>query len=96
MKWWIKKELAFFASAIVVLFAFGGCDQPGGIDVRTVEVPTAVPCLPLAKIPAEPPLVDDQLTGNADADVNIVGASALLLRAWGQQMQAALVECAVR
>lgn len=83
--------------ALAMLLACTACTRdPGGIEIRTVEVPTAVPCLPVEKIPAEPPLVDDHLTGNADADVNIIGASALLLRAWGTQMQAALVECAVR
>lgn len=83
--------------ALAMLLTCTACDgDGGGIEVRSVPTPTAVPCLPLEKIPAEPPLVDDQLTGGADADVNIVGASALLLRAWGRQMQAALVECAVR
>lgn len=80
--------------ALAMLLTCTACGGAGGVDVRTVPTPTAVPCLPIEKIPAEPAHVDGQLTGNADADVNIIGGSALLLRAWGQQMQAALIECA--
>ncbi|WP_155522994.1 hypothetical protein [Croceibacterium ferulae] len=35
-----------------------------------------------------------QLTGSAAADLPIVAASALLLRAWGKTMHAALTACA--
>lgn len=67
--------------------------QPG-IVVRTVEVPTPVPCVPAEDIPAEPATVASTLTGSAAQDLAIVAASALELRAWGRQMHGALVACA--
>lgn len=65
-----------------------------GIEVRTVEVPVAVPCLPAEQIPTEPPLVGDRLTGDPAADIAVIAPSALLLRDWGRQMHAALTACA--
>ena len=65
-----------------------------GIRVERVEVPVPVPCLPLDQIPAEPPLVGDQLTGLPAQDLPIVAASALRLRAWGRELFAAHVACA--
>lgn len=75
--------------------ALAGCQttQPA-VEVRTVEVSTPVPCLPADQIPAEPDTVADQLTGNAAADLPIVAASALMLRAWGHELSAALDACA--
>jgi len=67
--------------------------QPG-IEVRTVRVPVPQPCLPADQIPPEPSRVGDTLTGDAASDLVIVAASSLLLRAWGQEMHAALVACA--
>lgn len=65
-----------------------------GIEVRTVEVPVPVACLPADKIPAEPARVGDRLTGEPAVDLAIVSSSALALRAWGQTMHAALTACA--
>ncbi len=75
--------------------ALAGCQttQPA-VEIRTVKVPTPVPCLAADEIPAEPSTVADQLTGNAAADLPIVAASALMLRAWGREMFAALDACA--
>jgi hypothetical protein len=64
------------------------------VQVRTVHVPVPQPCLPADQIPEEPPRVASELTGNAALDLPIVAASALVLRAWGQEMRAALVACA--
>lgn len=65
-----------------------------GIEVRTVEVPVPQPCLPADQIPAEPPQVGSLLNGVAAHDLSLVAESALLLRAWGQEMYSALVACA--
>lgn len=67
--------------------------QPG-VRIEQVEVAVPQPCLPASKIPAEPPTVADQLTGNAAADLPIIAASALGLRAWGRVMHGALTACA--
>jgi len=65
-----------------------------GIEVRTVEVPTPVPCIPADQIPAEPPLVGDLLTGDPAHDIAILAPSALLLRDALRQARAALIACA--
>lgn len=65
-----------------------------GIEIRRVEVPVPTPCLPRDKVPSEPQRVGDKLTGNAAADLQIVSASALQLREWGQTMHGALIACA--
>lgn len=86
----------FLLAAIMLCLPAAMCtgpDQPG-ILVRTVEVPTPVPCVSIEEIPDEPPTVGEQLTGVAAYDLAIVVPSALLLRAWGQEMHAALVACA--
>jgi hypothetical protein len=62
-----------------------------GIEVRTVEVPTPVPCVDEAAVPAEPPQVGDQLTGDAVHDLGIVAPSALELRRWGRTLRALIV-----
>lgn len=64
--------------------------QPG-IEVRTVEVPTPVPCVEESAVPAEPPQVGDQLTGDAVHDLGIIAPSALELRRWGRSLRALIV-----
>lgn len=44
-------------------------------------------------LPAEPPKVKDQLTGQADRDVEIIAGSAIRLRAWGEGLQTILDGC---
>ncbi len=78
--------------APIALLAACQTAEPG-VTVRTVSVPTPVACLPLAEIPAEPPLVADQLNGVPAHDLPIVAASALRLRAVVQEMRAALLAC---
>jgi hypothetical protein len=80
-------------ACIALALVLAGCGGDG-IRVESVPVPTASRCIDPAKIPVEPPLVDDLLTGNADADVNTIAASAKLLRAWGKQLNAIVAECA--
>ena len=45
------------------------------------------------QIPAEPPKVKDQLTGDASKDVGILAGSAIRLRAWGEGLQTILEGC---
>ena len=79
----------------IALLALAACNHTqAGVKIQRVEVPVPQPCLPLDQIPAEPPRVADQLTGNAAVDLPIVAASALLLRAWGQELAAAHRACA--
>ena len=80
----------------VALTGLSACSRPGGIEVRTVEVkvPVAVPCLRADQIPSEPEKIAGRLTGDAQRDLDIVTASALRLRAWGEAMRAALLACA--
>lgn len=56
-----------------------------------------VPCLTQEqydKLKAdEPPKVKDQLTGEADKDIRIIGGSAVRLRAWGNGMLGVLGGC---
>lgn len=85
--------MRFLTIASALLLSACTTTQPA-VEIRTVRVPSPVPCLPKDRIPAEPDTVADQLTGNAAADLPIVAASALLLRAWGREMRAALVSCA--
>lgn len=81
--------------AILSALALAACNhtQPG-VEIRTVKVPTPVACLPADRIPAEPGTVSHLLNGVAAHDLAVVAASALDLRAWGQEMAAALKACA--
>jgi hypothetical protein len=73
-----------------------GCGGSRGIEVRTVEVPIEVPvaCIKKMDIPEEPALVGGTLTGNAQIDVRIVAASALILRGALKEAVALLEGCA--
>lgn len=80
------------AAALLAVLALSACTTPG-IRVEPVPVPVAARCVDLATVPPEPPHVDQQLTGDADRDVNTVAASAIVLRAWGRQLLAVVQEC---
>lgn len=83
-----KPSAAIFAriSAGLVLVSVAGCGNPSApppaVEVRTVTVKVPVPtaCVDKASIPAEPPKVGSQLTGDARHDLDVVSASALRLR----------------
>lgn len=91
-----KRHLCYTSALVAISLYTSACQStaPGGIEVRTVEVPVPQPCLPLSEIPAEPETVSHLLNGMAAHDLSIVAASALELRAWGQEMAAALRACA--
>lgn len=86
--------------ALIVALALTACTHadtpPPAIDVRIqrVEIPVPAPCLAKDKIPAEPEHIAGKLTGDARHDLDLVSASAIRLRSWGEAMQAALRACA--
>lgn len=45
------------------------------------------------QLPAEPPKVHSQLTGDASKDVSILAGSAIRLRAWGEGLNTILEGC---
>ena len=68
----------------VAMLALSACaTTPGPVQVRTVEVvkPIPVPCVRPDQIPAMPAKVGDQLTGDPVADVSVLAAANLRLRA---------------
>lgn len=77
---------------VMLTLTAGMCEttEPA-IEVRTVEVPTPVPCVAASDVPAEPPQVGDQLTGNAVHDLGVLAPNALELRRWGRTLLALIV-----
>ncbi len=86
------------ALAVAAALALAGCAKttPPAVELRVqkVEVPVPQPCLAADRIPAEPPRIANELTGDARHDLDLVAASALRLRAWGETMTAVLRACA--
>lgn len=82
-----------FCLSLAILASLTACHhaQEPAIEVRTVPVPTPVPCVNLEDVPAEPPLIGDQLTGDARHDLIIIAPSALELRRWGRELRALIV-----
>jgi hypothetical protein len=81
-------RLTILAATAGATIALSGCatTQP----VRY----TPVYCLsPETQLPAEPPKVHDQLTGEADKDAGILAGSAIRLRAWGEALNHILEGC---
>jgi hypothetical protein len=76
--------------ALVAALTACATDQ-AGVRVEQVRVPTPVPCVDPAQVPAEPPQVGSQLTGDAVHDLGIVAPSALELRKWGRTLYALIV-----
>lgn len=64
---------------IALLASLAGCTT-----IRYVRVPCLTPEQLAERQKAEPKLVGPELTGDAQKDVRIIGASAKLLRAWGR------------
>ena len=71
--------------ALIAALALSACGQTPpirSVEVRTVTVikPVPVACVKASDIPAMPPRIGDQLTGDGGHDVLIITASAVLLR----------------
>lgn len=80
-----------FARFIYVVAA--GAALSGCVTTRYVTVP----CVSKnQQLPAEPPKIHNQLTGEADKDLRIVAGSNLRLRAWGEGLQSILEGCRER
>lgn len=81
----------------VAMLALSACAHgPGQVEVRTVEVvkPIPVPCVKPEQIPAMPAKVGEQLTGDPVADVSVLAAANLRLRAALGKALALLEGCA--
>jgi len=74
--------------AALAIAACSHTDGPG-IEVRTVEVPTPVPCVDEADLPAETPAAT--LTGDARVDSALLKAETLDLRAENGDLRALIV-----
>lgn len=77
--------------AITLALTACATGQQQGIRTTLVPSPTPVACVDPAQVPAEPPSVASQLTGDAVHDLGIVAASALDLRAYGRTLRALIV-----
>lgn len=67
--------------------------RPVAEKIVTVSVPVPVACVDASKVPSEPGRVASELTGDARRDLDIVSASALDLRTWGQSLMALIGPC---
>ena len=86
------KRAIFLAS----LFLLSACKTtPGPVEVRVqrVMVPISVSCIAPGQIPKAPPRIGGQLNGDSQHDLNVVAASAVRLRAYGDVLLALLVAC---
>lgn len=98
----MQRKGAFLCTFAACAMFLGGCEttQPA-VEIREVRVPVPQPCLSaqqLADLP-EPPLVGHLLGRThetAAQDRDILGASAIRLRSWGQALFAAHAACVER
>lgn len=75
-------------AAILIALALAGCTT-----TRYVTVPCVTPEQYGELKKAEPPKINDQLTGKADEDIRPIAGSAIRLRAWGQGLLGVLGGC---
>lgn len=77
-----------------------GCAHtpPPAIEVRTerVEIPVPTACIKASDVPAMPPRVGDELTGDARSDADLLAADALRLRSALDQAMALISGCVER
>ena len=92
-------KIAFVSSIALSLSACGATTPPPAVElkIQRVEVPVPVICLTAKQyqdlIAGEPAKVSAQLNGQAAHDLDVVAASALRLRAYVGELQAALKAC---
>lgn len=58
-----------------------------------VKIPVPVACVDASDVPAEPRHVAGDLNGQAVHDLDIVSASAIELRTWGETLAALIGPC---
>ena len=84
------------AAGLAILFALSACKTtPGPVEVRTVfvNVPVSVSCIKPGMVPAPPPKIGALLNGDSQHDLNLVAASAIRLRAYGDVLLALVSAC---
>lgn len=94
-------KLARLWLTIAIALALASCGDhvastplpPTEVRTITVDRPVAVPCVAKSDIPAAPPKVGTQLTGDAGHDLDVVSASALRLRGTLDKALALLGAC---
>lgn len=83
--------------AALALLVLAGCQHaaapPPSIVYRDVLVPTRVHCVTADQIPAEPPMVGGQLTGNAAEDIGPISIAAIETRKALRLARALLLGC---
>ena len=82
---------------IASLLLLSACKTtPGPVEVRVqrVNVPVSVSCIAPGQIPKAPPRIGHLMNGDAQHDLNIVAASAVRLRAYGDVLLALVTACA--
>lgn len=67
--------------------------RPVAEKIVTVEKPMPVACVDAAKVPAEPKHVAGDLNGQAVHDLDVISASAIELRGWGEKLAALIGPC---
>ena len=80
----------FAAAAYLGLALTSGCMVPQA--PTPILVPTPVYCV-TGSLPAEPPRVQHELTGDSGLDIGKIAGSAIALRAWGQALRGMLDAC---
>lgn len=82
--------------AISLLF-LAGCattdDRPPRVVYQEVKIATPVYCVTAEQVPDEPPLIRDELNGNAAHDIGPVAISAMQLRKSLRIARALLLAC---
>lgn len=85
---------------LAVALILAGCAHPPPPAIETrierVEVPVPVACIKASDVPAMPPNVGDELTGNAVSDADLLAADALRLRSALDQALALISGCVDR
>lgn len=87
-------------AAIALILLLAGCANGPRIDakppvIQTIEVSVAVPvkCVRADQVPARPARAGPLLTGKADVDVTILGATLLRAWIWGDKQAAVISAC---
>lgn len=78
---------ALIGLAMLPLLTAGMCAHS-----PSTKVPVAQSCV-TGDLPAEPPKISDQLTGDSGKDIGLISGSALQLRAWGKSLYMMLRAC---